>query len=103
MMGMSGSLQFPVLPFVQSISVDTTVLVVRFIFCLINRDVCSQKSNFKVRFLGNKLHGCDRHSADVFFSSFHETKKEQIAELEIAGPLFPTSNFSSTVSFLPLL
>lgn len=88
----------------QSISVDTTVLVVRFIFCLINRDVCSQKSNFKLRFLGNKLHVCDRHSADVFFfSSFHETKKEQISELEIAGPLFPTSNFSSTVSFLPLL
>lgn len=38
-----------------------------------------------------------------FFSSFHETKKEPVAELEIAGPLFPTSNFSSAVSFLPLL
>lgn len=88
----------------HSISVDTTVLVVRFIFCLINRDVCSQKSNFKLRFLGNNLYVCDKHSADFFSSSsFHETKKEQIAELEIAGPLFPTSNFSSTVSFSSLL
>lgn len=34
----------------RTISVGTTGLVVRFIFCLINRDVCFQKSNFKLRF-----------------------------------------------------
>lgn len=103
-LAISGSLQCPVLPFVQNISVGTTGLVVRFTFCLINRDVYSQKSNFKLRFLENELHGCGQHSANIFYQFCpHETKKDQIAESEIVGPLFPTSNFSPTGLFWLLL
>lgn len=78
-LAISGSFQCPLLLFVQNISVGTTVLVVRFIFCLINRDVYSQKSNFKLRFLGNELHACGQHSAN-YFSSFVHMKRKRTGE-----------------------
>lgn len=45
------------------------------------------KSNFKLRFLENKLHVCDKHSAHFSFPVCpHETKKDQRAESDTFGP-----------------
>lgn len=79
-----GSLQFPGWPFVQNASVGKTELVVGFILCLINRCVFP-KSNFKLRFLGNKLHVCNKQPIFFFWFCLHATKKDQVVFSWVRG------------------
>lgn len=88
-------IQFPVLPFVQNASVGTTVLVVKLLF-LFNKQRCVfSESNFKLRFLGNKLHVLINTQLSFLFQFCpHAAKKDQAAEWEMVGSLFPASDVS---------